>query len=126
MKNASKVNPVLTLNYMTTEHENKCFDRKSARIRVSDLAPHISGFANADGGTLVIGISDKTMELEGINSVGEEKINSLINAPKDGCKPMPKYQEEFLEITNSKGNPGRLLLLHIFGSVDQIKRGDDV
>jgi ATP-dependent DNA helicase RecG len=122
MKNASKVNPVLTLNYMTTEHENKYFDRKSARIRVSDLAPHISGFANADGGTLVIGISDKTMELEGINSVGEEKINSLINAPKDGCKPMPKYQEEFLEITNSKGNPDRLLLLHIFGSVDQIIR----
>lgn len=107
---------------MTTEHENKYFDRKSARIRVSDLAPHISGFANADGGTLVIGISDKTMELEGINSVGEEKINSLINAPKDGCKPMPKYQEEFLEITNTKGDPDRLLLLHIFGSVDQIIR----
>ena len=107
---------------MTTEHENKYFDRKSARIRVSDLAPHISGFANADGGTLVIGISDKTMELEGINSVGEEKINNLINAPKDGCKPMPKYQEEFLEITNSKGDPDRLLLLHIFGSVDQIIR----
>ena len=85
MKIASKVNPLLTLSYMTTEHENKYFDRKSARIRVSDLAPHISGFANADGGTLVIGISDKTMELEGINSVGEEKINNLINAPKDGC-----------------------------------------
>ena len=107
MKIASKVNPLLTLSYMTTEHENKYFDRKSARIRVSDLAPHISGFANADGGTLVIGISDKTMELEGINSVGEEKINNLINAPKDGCKPMPKYQEEFLEITNSKGDPDR-------------------
>ena len=56
MKIASKVNPLLTLSYMTTEHENKYFDRKSARIRVSDLAPHISGFANADGGTLVIGI----------------------------------------------------------------------
>ena len=55
MKIASKVNPLLTLSYMTTEHENKYFDRKSARIRVSDLAPHISGFANADGGTLVIG-----------------------------------------------------------------------
>ena len=122
MKIASKVNPLLTLSYMTTEHENKYFDRKSARIRVSDLAPHISGFANADGGTLVIGISDKTMELEGINSVGEEKINNLINAPKDGCKPMPKYQEEFLEITNSNGDPDRLLLLHIFGSVDQIIR----
>ena len=57
----SKINPMLTLEYMQTEHENKYFDRKSAAIRPSDLAPHISGFANADGGTLVIGISDKKL-----------------------------------------------------------------
>ena len=118
----SKINPMLTLAYMQTEHENKYFDRKSAAIRPSDLAPHISGFANADGGTLVIGISDKKLTLEGINSVGEDKINELLNAPRDCCRPMPQYQEEFIDITNEKGQPDRLLLIHIESSLDQIIR----
>ncbi len=118
----SKYNAKLTLEYMQKEHENKYFDRKSAKARPSDLAPDISAFANADGGTLIIGINDKTRELEGINSFGEDKINNFINAPKDCCKPMPAYQEEFLDIVNSKGEPDRLLLLHIVESIDQVIR----
>lgn len=122
LMSGSKIAQMLTFEYMQTEHENKYFDRKSAAIRPSDLAPHISGFANADGGTLVIGISDKKLTLEGINSVGEDKINELLNAPRDCCRPMPQYQEEFIDITNEKGQPDRLLLLHIESSLDQIIR----
>ena len=118
----SKINQLLTLEYMQTENENKYFDRKSAQIRVVDLAPHISAFANADGGTLVIGINDKERTLEGIDSCGEEKINGFINAPKDCCRPMPRYREEFIDITNEAGQPDRILLLHIEPSVDQVIR----
>lgn len=46
--NVSKINPVLTVNYMITEDENKYFDRKSSQIRVAELTQHISAFANAD------------------------------------------------------------------------------
>ena len=99
----SRLNPLLTLEYMRNESENKYFDRKSGRIKVSDLASHISAFANADGGTLVIGISDKKRTLEGINFCGDVKINEFINAPKDCCRPMPRYREEFLDITNENG-----------------------
>ena len=109
----SRYNPTLTLEYMQREHENKYFDRKSAGIKPSDLAHHISAFANADGGTLVIGIADKTRELEGIKAFGEDKVNSLINAPKDCCKPMPDFQEEFIDITNSKGEPDQLSQVQI-------------
>ena len=118
----SKINPLLTLEYMQTESENKYFDRKSAKIKPSDLAQHISAFANADGGTLVIGINDKTLALEGINAFSEDKINEFINAPKQCCKPMPEFKEEFLDIENEKGKPDRLLLLHIFESQDQLIR----
>lgn len=118
----SKINPLITLEYMQTENENKYFDRKSAQIRVVDLAPHISAFANADGGTIVIGISDKKRILEGIDSCGDEKINEFINAPKDCCRPMPRYREEFIDITNEAGQPDRILLLHIEPSVDQVVR----
>ncbi|MDY6329464.1 MAG: ATP-binding protein [Lachnospiraceae bacterium] len=118
----SLINPILTLEYMTTEKENKIFDRKSASKKPSDIADLISAFANADGGTIVIGISDKTMKLEGINKYGDEKINNFINAPKDCCKPMPAYKEEFLDIINSEGKEDRLLLLHIEPSIDRIIR----
>lgn len=118
----SKFYSFLTLEYMTTAHENKYFDRKSAQIKPSDLAPLISGFANAGGGTIAIGISDKTMRLEGINDFGEGKINDFINAPKDCCIPMPKFEEEFVDITNSQGKSDRLLLLHIHPSGSQIIR----
>ena len=75
----STVNPMLTLEYLTTEHEIIYFDRKSALVKPSDIADLISAFANAEGGTIVIGISDKRRVLEGINSVGEDKIYSFIN-----------------------------------------------
>lgn len=118
----SKINPMLTLEYMTTEAENKYFDRKSAKIKPSDLSGLISAFANAEGGTIVIGISDKTKRIEGVNSFGEDKINNFINAPKDYCQPMPVYGEEFLDVVNDSGVPDRILLLHIHASVDQIIR----
>lgn len=118
----SRLNPLLTLEYMRNESENKYFDRKSGKIRMADLGPHISAFANADGGTLVIGISDDKRILEGINSCGENKINEFINAPKECCRPMPRYREEFIDIINDDGNPDKLLLLHIEASTDHVIR----
>ena len=118
----SLYNPLLTIEYMTTESEKKFFDRKSAKIKPSDIADLISAFANAEGGTIVIGISDKTKVIEGINFIDDQKINDFINAPKDCCKPMPKYREEFINVTNVKGKSDRLLLLHIEASVDRVIR----
>lgn len=118
----SRFNSFLTLEYMRTEHENKYFDRKSAKIKPSDLAPLVSAFANAEGGTIVIGISDKTLDIEGIHRYGMDKINEFIAIPKNGCKPMPAYNEEFLDIINVRGEKDQLLLLHIQPCIDQIIR----
>ena len=118
----SKINPILTLDYMISEPENKYFDRKSAKIKPSDIADLISAFANAEGGTIVLGISDRKRVLEGINWIGEDKINDFISAPKDFCRPMPHCKEEILDIVNEGGENDRLLLLHIAASVDQVIR----
>lgn len=118
----SKFNPVLTLEYMTTSSENQYFDRKSAKVKPSDLSAIISAFANAEGGTIVIGISDKTKDIEGIHSVGDVKINEFINAPKSTCKPMPMYDVEYLDVINKDGIQDQLLLLHIHFSSEQIVR----
>lgn len=118
----SKYNPLLTLEYMTSENEKKYFDRKSGQLKPSDIADLISAFANAEGGTVIIGISDKTRKLEGINKYDDQKINDFINAPKDCCKPMPNYKDEFIDIININGESDRLLLLHIEASTDQVIR----
>lgn len=116
----SKINPKLTIDYLTTVRENKYFDRKSAKIASKDLPPLITAFANAEGGTVVIGISDN-MQIEGINSVGEDKINDFLNAPSL-CRPMPDYEYEYLDVTNCNGIQDRLLLIHVKCSSDQIIR----
>ena len=69
---------------------------------------------------MVIGISDKTRRVEGVNAQGEEKINNFLNLPKDCCIPMPEYRHEFVDITNDAGKPDRLILLHIKPSVDKV------
>jgi ATP-dependent DNA helicase RecG len=122
MKIQSQYQPVLTIDYIIKEDENKLFDRKSSKIKPNDIAPIISAFANAEGGTIVIGIADKTREIEGINGIGNDSINNLIAAPKDVCIPMPQYKEEFLEVINKKGKADRLLLLHIEPSPEQVIR----
>ena len=119
---SSAINRMLTLDYILHEKENKYFDCKSAQIKPSDLAPLISAFANADGGTIVIGVSNTTRTLEGINFVGQDRINDFVSAPKDFCRPMPRYQKEFLDVVNVNGAADRLLLLHIQESTGQIVR----
>ena len=116
----SKLNPMLTLQYMGTEPENKYFDRKSAKKEPAKLATLVAGFANAEGGVIVIGISDKSHRIEGVNAAGAEKLNAFLNMAKDYCKPMPQMREEFLPVINEQGEADRLLLLHVEASVDRL------
>lgn len=47
-----------TVEELYTKKEDQTYDRKSARKDPKGLSNHIVAFANADGGTLVIGIED--------------------------------------------------------------------
>ena len=106
----------------TSTPENKYYDKKSAGIKPSDLANLISAFANAEGGTIAIGISDKENIIEGINKIGEKKINDLINAPKDFCKPMPAHITELRNVVNCDDEPDRILYIFVEASPDQVIR----
>ena len=120
MTPASQIIPALTLEVMVSRKESQYYDVKSAQKKPSELADIVSAYANAEGGTVVIGISDKTRRLEGVNAQGEEKINIFLNLPKDCCIPRPEYRHEFVDITNDIGKPDRLILLHIKPSVDKV------
>ena len=118
----SKINPLIDMEYIKTKPENKYFDVKSSKIKASDLAPHFSAFANAEGGVIVVGVSDKKREIEGMNSLSSEKYNNIISAPKDCCSPMPNYKIEVLAVKNKDGKEDEIILFHIEAETERIIR----
>ncbi len=115
----SKLNPILTLEYMCKEKENQFFDRKSAHKDIRELANHIAGFANASGGTLVIGIADNG-KIEGFEDC-EEKYNKFLKITSgDYLNIVPRYENETLEVVNYKGNKDKILLIHVSPSINEL------
>ncbi len=117
----SKINSILTIEYICNEKENQFFDRKSAKKDIKELANHIAGFANASGGTLVIGISDDG-KLEGFEECPEKYNKFLKITSGDYLKTVPKFENETINIINYKGNKDKILLIHISPSINTLIR----
>ena len=105
-----EIPPVETLR---TKREDQWFDRKSFRIRDHDLAADMIGFANADGGRIVVGIHGG--EVEGINS-DIKHLNTLLQAAIQYTVTPVRYLDSYVDCTNKQGQPDRLLLLDIEAS----------
>ena len=76
----------MTIQEIQTRKEDQTFDCKSIQIEPKALAIPIVAFANADGGVIAIGISDKTRKIEGIDQ-HIDKLNELLGVPFDFCNP---------------------------------------
>lgn len=72
----------MTLEEIISKEEKQVFDRKSADIDAKALAITIVAFANADGGDIAIGISDKTRRIDGTD-YNVKNVNELLRAPYD-------------------------------------------
>lgn len=70
------------------------FDRKSVNIDPKTLAIAIVAFANADGGTVAIGISDKTRRIEGIDyEIQKLIVKTTVWRKKYYSRELKKYIE---------------------------------
>ena len=67
----------MTIDDVRNRKEDQTFDCKSIQIDPKALAVPIVAMANADGGILAIGISDKTRRIEGINQYTKQ-VNELL------------------------------------------------
>ena len=101
-----------TIEEIQARKESQTFDCKSIQIDPKALAIPIVAMANADGGVLAIGVSDKTRRVEGIDG-NEERLNELLRVPFDFCNPSVKVKCEYLPCTDHSGKENRILLMHI-------------
>ena len=116
----------MTIEEILSKEENQTFDRKSINISPKDLAIPIVAFANADGGDIAIGITDRTRRIEGID-FETKKLNELLRVPFDFCNPTVKVGIEKLPCVDEKGRENHVLVMHIDASPQvHANQADDV
>ncbi len=116
----------MTIEEILSKEENQTFDRKSINISPKDLAIPIVAFANADGGDIAIGITDKTKRIEGID-FETKKLNELLRVPFDFCNPTIKVGIEKVPCVDEKGRENHVLVMHIEASPQvHANQADDV
>ena len=76
------------------------------------MAVPIVAFANADGGVIAIGVSDKTRKIEGVDQ-RTEKLNELLRVPLDFCNPSVPITTDLVPCTDKVGNDNHILLMYI-------------
>ena len=106
----------MTIQEITTRKEDQTFDCKSIQIDPKALAVPIVAMANADGGVLAIGVSDKTKTLEGVDQ-HTEKLNELLRVPFDFCNPSIPVTCSYLPCKDKDGDENHILLMEIPASM---------
>lgn len=76
--------------------ESQWFERKSGRIKARDLAVPLVAFANAEGGTVVIGLHDGHVE-----GVTTQQVNELRQTSQDFTNPPVRATVEELFVPQS-------------------------
>lgn len=105
------------LEYLRTGAEGTYLERKSARVSPKDIAKHVSAFANANGGILVIGIEDDG-ELTGFGISNAHKPDEYKEMILQNCYPMPSYRSQ--KILYGKAETDFVLAIEIDTSAQQV------
>lgn len=95
---------------LLTKPEGRYYDRKALQYDIKKLANTLIAFANADGGTVVLGIKNK--QFEGLNKFSNTKINDFLQVGMDLIKPALKVHSKFQKVIVN-GKEDRILLLHV-------------
>ena len=106
----------MTIQEIQTRKEDQTFDCKSIQIDPKALAVPIVAMANADGGVLAIGVSDKIRKIEGVDQ-HTEKLNELLRVPFDFCNPSVPVTCSYLPCKDKDGNENHILLMEIPASM---------
>lgn len=90
--------------------EDQWFDRKSIRVDARTLSKALIAFANAEGGTIVVGAHDG--KIEGIDQ-SREAVNELRQAWIDFTVPPVKCHYYEIDCVNGIGSDDHLLVIQV-------------
>lgn len=96
--------------FLLGQPESQWFARKSIDLRPVDLPRPIIAIANAEGGGLVIGVSNG--EIRGLGAKPDAE-NSFRKAIHDYIKPPIRLTIDKVEVINSKGDSDEILFITI-------------
>ena len=94
--------------------EGQWFDRKSARVASRQLAEALVAFANAEGGTVVVGLHKN--QVEGVESVGSAKLSEWQQTALDFTQPAVPCSSKLIECRRADDSPDHLLVIKIEAS----------
>ena len=110
---ASKIDDMpLTIEDIQKLPEGQTFDCKSIQVSAKALAIPIVAMANADGGTVAVGVSDTNRRIEGIDQEAKH-LNDLLCVPMDLCVPSVDAKFSYLPCSDEHGRENRILLIHV-------------
>ena len=103
--------------------EDQWFERKSVRVSPRGFAEALAGLGNAEGGVVVVGLSDGQVEDV---SAHTKRINALRQASVTLVSPPVRTHVEAVEVLDSSGSPAQLLLARVTpgDSVHELTNGD--
>lgn len=82
---------------LLTLPEGQWFDRKSGRVEAKDLARPMVAFANAEGGTIALGLSDGR-----VDGVSAKRENEYRQAAIDFTEPMVRAAYEGIDVGDKR------------------------
>ena len=107
------------LEYLCFAPENQYLDRKSARKKPGELLKHLIGFANADGGLIVIGVEDDG-SISGFKSQGARSVNEFRQIDRNQAfYPLAKEVRE-IEVINKNGENDIIVVISIEPSINRV------
>lgn len=103
--------------------EDQWFDRKSARIQPVHLGPPLVAFANAEGGTLIIGLHNGVVE--GFKD-HQQTMNAIRQAPIDFTSPPVRCTISTVDCVNDRDEQDYLVVILIEPGerVHELQNGD--
>jgi len=90
--------------------EDQWLERKSARISPRDLGDTLVGFANADGGLVVVGLHDG--KIEGVGG-SRSRLNGQMQAHVDFCVPPVRAKSRLIDCVSDSGGKDQLLAIEV-------------
>lgn len=105
------------LDYLGNTAEGPYFDRKSSRIAPKDIIRHIIAFANANGGSLAIGVEGDG-EFTGFGMQRSHSPDEYKEEILKSCYPLPSFN--FEKVAYGSKDTDYILLIRVEASSNQV------